>query len=335
MHAQAPIGGNHIYEFLNLSPSARVTGLAGNLITVKDDDVGLAVLNPSVLNSEMHHQLTFNHSFHLAGINHGYVGYGHQMKKWDLTLHGGLQYIDYGDFIQADEFGQVLGNFKASEYAFVVGAGRQLYDKLSVGANLKVVTSQFESYNSLGAVIDLGAYYQDTSGLFSMTLVFKNLGAQITTYEDTREDMPFDLQFGISRRLRYLPFRFSVVYHNLHRWNILYDDPNSEETTQFLGDLQPQSENKLSTFSDNLFRHLVFSGEFLLGKKENLRLRFGYSHFQRKELSVSNFRSLAGFAVGLGVKINRFRIEYGRGFYHLAGGPNHFTISTNINEFRR
>ena len=333
--AQAPIGGKHVYEFLNLSPSARVTGLGGNLITVKDDDVALALHNPSALNPSMHTQLSFNHNFHMAGINNGYVSYGHHIKKWDATIHGGLQYLSYGTFDAADEFGNITGTFKASEYAFVGGIGKQLYEKLSVGANMKFITSQLESYNSIGMVADFGAFYQDTSGTFSLSLVMKNVGAQFTKYGENRESVPFDLQIGLSKRLKHLPLRFSVIYHNLHRWNILYDDPNSEETPSFLGGTEPQTQSDFSLFVDNLFRHLIFNAEFLLGKKENFRLRVGYSHFHKKEFSIENYRSMAGFTLGFGFKVNRFRIEYGRNFYHYAGGLNHISISTSITQFRR
>ncbi len=333
--AQAPIGGEHVYEFLNLSQSARVTGLGGHLITVKDDDVALAYSNPAVLNPSMDMQMSFNHNIHLAGINNGYASFGKHVTSLDATFHGGIQYITYGDFDQTDEFGNILGSFKASEYAFTVGAGKQLYEKLSVGANLKFISSQFEIYNSFGISADLGAFYTDTSGLFSATVVIRNIGGQLSSYNGTRESIPFDVQVGISKKLRHLPFRFSIIYHNLQSWNILYDDPDTEETTLFLNDGQDNTDNPFSTFTDNLFRHFIFSGEFLLGKKENFRMRFAYNHFQRKELSVNNYRSLSGFSMGLGLKVNRFRIEYGRGFYHLAGGLNHFSISTNIREFRR
>lgn len=335
MMAQAPIGGQHVYEFLNLPQSARVTALGGSLITVKDDDVALAFSNPAVLNPSMDLQLSFNHNIHLAGINNGYASFGKYLESMDVTMHGGIQYVSYGTFDEADEYGNITGTFKASEYAFTVGGARQLYDKLSVGANLKAISSQFETYNSFGLSADFGAFYQDTSGLFSATLVIKNVGGQITSYDGTRESIPFDVQLGISRKLDHLPFRFSIIYHNLQSWNILYDDPNSEETVLFLGDIQNDGENKFKTFTDNLFRHFIFSGEFLLGKKENFRMRFGYNHMQRKELSVNNYRSLSGFSLGLGLKVNRFRIEYGRAFYHLAGGLNHFSISTNIHAFRR
>lgn len=330
-----PIGGENVYEFLTFSPSARTTALGGDLVSVSDDDVVLAALNPGSLNPSMHNQMSFNHNLYVADINMGYAAYGFHAKKIATTFHAGMQYISYGTFDAADEFGQRIGTFKASEYAFSIGAGRQLYEKLSVGANLKFITSQLEDYNSFGIASDLGAYYQDTASLFSVGIVLKNMGAQLTTYADEQESIPFDIQIGISKRLRYLPFRVSVTYHNLHQWNILYDDPNAEQSSIFLGEFQPQTENKFGVFVDNLFRHMIFSGEFLLGKKENLRLRLAYSHFQRQELTVENFRSLAGFSMGLGIKVNRFRIEYGRAFNHLAGGMNHFSISTNIKEFRR
>jgi len=332
---EAQIGGDHVYNFLNMSPSARVTGLGGSLITVKDDDVALAFNNPAVLNQLMHQQITFNHNIHLAGINNGYAAYGHYIKKWDATFHGGIQYVTYGDFVAANEFGDITGSFKASEYALTLGGAKQLYDKLSVGANLKLISSQLESFNSFGISSDFGAFYQDTSSNTSIALVFKNVGLQLSTYDEgNRETIPFEIQFGISKRLRYLPFRFSIVAHNLQRWNLTFDDPNSRETTFLFGDGQ-ESDNAFGDWVDNFFRHFIFSGEFLFGKKDNFRLRFAYNHFRKQELSVDNARSLAGFSMGIGFKISRFRIEYGRSFYHIAGGLNHFSISTNLREFRK
>ena len=57
------------------------------------------------------------------------------------------------------------------------------------------------------------------------------------------------------------------------------------------------------------------------GLEESLRLRLDFLQF-------------AGFNFGVGLKINRFRIDYGRSVYHLAGGANQLTISTNLMEFK-
>lgn len=331
----AQVGGDNIYEFLNLPATARISGLGGNLITVVDDDVSLAFHNPGLLNPLMHQQISFNTNFHFADINNGYAAYAHYHEEWNTSFHGGLSYITYGKFTAADDLGQIQGQFKAAEYALTLGAAKPLYEKMTIGANLKFISSQLESFNSFGVVADLSAVYQDTSKGFVATLLFKNIGTQLSTYRvDNTEAIPYDIQFGVSKKLRYLPFRFSIIMHNLQRWNITYDDPNTEETGLFFGE-QEQSTNEFGLFVDNLFRHFVFNGEFLLGRRENFRIRFGYNHFRRKELSIDRLRSIAGFSFGLGFKIKRFKIDYGRNFYHLAGSINHFSISTNLKEFKK
>lgn len=331
----AQIGGLNTFEFLNLSPSARITALGGNLITVRDDDAAFAAINPASLNAATHGQLSFNHSFHVAGISHGYASYARHFEEPQLSTHLGVQYVSYGEFDQTNVLGQVEGSFKAAEYAITLGAAREVYDRLSVGANLKFITSQLESYNSLGLAADLSAMYFDTARQVVFTLVAKNMGAQLTTYEDAgQEGLPFELQAGISKRLRYLPFRFSVVYRYLNQWNILYDDPNAESSTLFFGETEAE-DSRASIWFDNFSRHFIFSGEFLIGKRDNFRLRVGYSHLRRQELSVDGFGSLAGFSLGAGIKVSRFRLEYGLASYHLGGSQNHISVSTNLSEFRK
>ncbi|MCP3931364.1 MAG: type IX secretion system protein PorQ [Bacteroidetes bacterium] len=328
---EGQIGGDNIYEFLNLSSSARVTAMGGNLITVRDDDVNLAFANPALLNPGMHQQLSFNHNFHLSDIQAGYATFGQYVAPWKTTFHGGVKYINYGSFDAFDEYEQDLGSFKAAEYAITIGAGREVYERLFIGANVKFISSQFESYHSTGLSGDIAAMYFDTSSNLGLTILFKNIGTQLSTYrEGNDEPLPFEMQIGFSKKLKHLPFRFSVIYHHLDRWNILYEDPSTQETGFFIGQEQNE-DNRI----DNFFRHFIFNGEFLLGEKENFRLRFGYNHFQRQELSIQSYRSLAGFSFGVGLKVNRFRIDYGHAFYHLAGGLNHFSISTNLNEFRK
>lgn len=336
MNLFAQIGGNNVYEFLNLSQSPRVTALGGNLITIKDSDISLAYTNPAALNPLMDDQLNFSSEFYFSGtgIVHGYAGYGFHLKKPDLTLHGGIQYISYGKFDARDIFANDIGDFKSSEYALTTGVGKQLSEKLSAGANMKFVISQLEGYNSFGIVTDFAGMYADTASNFTATLVFKNVGAQLSTYNGNREPVPFEIQAGFSKKLKYLPFRISVIGTNLQRWNILYDDPNEEDATLLFGE-EPQETSKAVLFVDNFFRHFVFNGEFLFGKKENFQLRLGYNHLRRAELSLDNLKSLAGFSTGVGFKIKQFKFDYGLGFYHVGANVHHIGISTNFNRFRK
>ena len=330
--AQAQIGGSRIYQFLDLPSSPRITALGESLIAVKDADIALAYGNPAALDASMHGRIALSTNLYIDDIKHGSIAYGHHVDSLGLTLHGGIHYITYGDFIEANEFGDQIGEFSAKEIAIFAGAGYQLYDRLSLGANIKFISSRLESYSSFGIAGDAAATYFIEESNFTATLAFRNFGRQFSTYAGEREKLPFDIQLGISKRLKHLPFRFSVTYHHLNNWNILYDDPNSEEDVVIIGE---ESSDPGSQTFDQFFRHLIFSGEFLFGQTENFNIRFGYNHLRKQELSLNNFRSLAGFSLGAGIKIRRIKIDYGMSIFHLGGSTAHLGISTSIGEFKK
>ncbi len=327
-------GGRNTYDFLNLSYSARVTAMGGSLITVKDNDLSLAVQNPAALNSEMHHSATVQQSVYFAGITHGYAGYAYHFGKLPLTVHGGIQHISHGKFDRTNDYGDLNGEFNASEAAIGGGVSYQATEKLSFGTNQKIITSTFEGYNSLGWSSDWAGMYADTSKRLVLGLVLKNLGKQFTTYakDGKRHKLPFDAQFGVSHKLKYLPLRFSVIGHHLHKWNVRYDDIALEEDG-ILGTATIVDKVTAGEVVDNVFRHLTFNLELLIGKKEVFRIRLGYDRLRQGEMAISGLRSLAGFSAGFGIKVYKFNIDYGFASYHLGGMVHHFGISTRFTEF--
>ena len=326
-------GGQHVFQLLSLPLSARVTALGGAQIAVQDDDPVFAAANPAALNPRMSGRATINHNFFLSDIQHGYVAYAHHLKQQGLTVQGGLQYIKYGDMDRADEFGNLQGKVKASETAFTLGGAKALTDRISLGLNVRMAFSALDVYRASALLADVGLMYADTAKRLTMGLVVRNAGTQMATYSGNREPLPLDIQIGITKRLKHLPFRFGVVAHHLNTWQIRYKDPNAESTDVFLFGDAPPAENKGKAAIDNFFRHLIFNGEFLLGSQEGFRLRVGYNHLRKQELSVGSYRSLAGFSGGVGIKINRFRIDFGYASYHLAGGVVHLGIGTNLGDF--
>lgn len=192
------IGGKNAYEFLGLPGSARITALGGTLPSVMDDDITLALGNPASLNEKMHNRLSFSHNFHFADIQNGYVAIGRRLSRPGINIHGGVQYISYGDFILADELGNQNGNFAAKETAFILGGSKKVAERISVGVNVKGVFSSLESYSSNGIAFDAGINYFKDSSSFIMSLCIKNAGAEITTYNGTRFGTPLDVQVGTS-----------------------------------------------------------------------------------------------------------------------------------------
>ena len=132
----AQIGGRYAFESLNLPNSARLTALGGSVLGVADDDVALAAANPASLDSAAHRSISLNHNFHFADIGHGYGGYGHYISRWGIMTHAAFMYLDFGDFILADDFGTIQGDFSGRETALMVGASKVINEKISVGSNI-------------------------------------------------------------------------------------------------------------------------------------------------------------------------------------------------------
>ncbi len=332
---QAQSAGQNSFPFLRHASSARIEALGGSAIAIKDDDVALAWQNPAMLSEKTSGTISMNHQSFLGGVQHGYVGYGQYVPKLNMTLHGAVKYVSYGDFAATDEYGVEKGTFSAAEQAFTIGVSKQLSQHYSIGTNLKYIHSQLESYKASGLGLDVAAMYWNPEKRIGVTIVAQNIGRQLGTYfsGQTRYALPSDLQIGLSKRLKHLPFRFGITYQSLQKWDIRYNNPVVAEESLF--GQTDSGPSKVQIWGDNLMRHFVFNGEFLLNKSENLRLRFGYNHRRKKELAVENFRSFGGFSFGFGIKVNRFRIDYARSLYHLAGAGNFFSISTNIKEFKK
>jgi len=325
------IGGSAIYEFLNLPTSGKVASLGGKVNALPDNDLNLVFHNPSLLNQEMDNQLVLNYVNYFADINFGYLSYAKSFDRLGIFA-AGLHYIHYGTFISADETGQKTGNFSASEYAFNLYYARDLDSLFSVGVNLKPIISNLEKYNSFGLAADLGVTYHNSSSLFTAALVLKNIGIQITTYDgETREPLPFEIQLGLSQKLKHAPFRISLVAHNLQKYRLTYDKEDTQDSaydpfSDDSGDL-----SKVEDFAENIIRHLIFGLEFT--PFESFSLRAGYNYQRRKELQVPSKVSTVGFSWGIGIQVYKFQFSYGRATYHLAGASNHFSISTNIGSF--
>lgn len=330
----AQIGGTNTYEFLNIPVSARVGALGGNVIAVNDNDPTFSLANPSLLNPEMSGMVTFSYLNYFTNINQGYVSYVRDFKKLG-TFSAGIKYISYGSFDEYDEAGNELGTFSASEYAVIFGWAKQIDTSFSVGANLKPIYSSFYNFYSAGIAADVSATYTNKQNGFTAAVVVKNMGTQFLKYNDVgdREPLPFEVQAGISKKFKHVPFRLSVDMIQLQNWNLAYNDSLIEtNNNDKLTDEQKAERNKTSLLNET-FRHLVFGGEFVPSK--SFMLRFGFNFKRRQELALENKPGLVGFSWGFGFRVKKFHISYGSARYHLAGSSNHFTITTNLSEYYR
>ena len=330
--ANAQIGGTYAYSFLEKPISARVAALGGNVAAINDNDLNIGYCNPSLINAGMDNSIALNYVNWFEGTNYGSVQFANTFEKAGSFM-ATLQYMDYGKIDYADETGALGGTFGAYDMAVTIGWGRQLDSVFSIGAAAKVIYSAYETYNSFGMAVDVAGTYQSRSG-WTMSLVARNFGTQLTTYVgSSRDPLPFTLQGVISKRLDHVPFRFSVIYDHIEKWDLTYEDPLNPS-----GGVDPitgeaKSKTGFSKFGDQFMRHMIFGAEFYVGK--NLILRAGYNYRRRQEGKIEDKMGMVGFSWGFGVRISKFRINYSRSSYNLVGSPNYLTLAFDLDSFAR
>ncbi|HET6244257.1 MAG: type IX secretion system protein PorQ [Bacteroidetes bacterium] len=324
----AQVGGSSSYEFLNLPSSARTAALGGDLISVKDNDLSLGIVNPALLNKLMDNSLVMTYLNYFSDINSGFVGFSKNYEdKGSFSL--GMQYMNYGRFTRADPNGEITGEFSAGDYALNFGWGRGFGKHLSYGTNVKLLYSALESYQSFGMALDLaGTYFNEEDG-FGAAILAKNIGTQIVAYrKGNTEPLPTEMKIEVSKKLSHAPFRFSLAFDNMQRLRMVPKDTTSNFNT-VTGDEQTKSPG----FFGNTLRHLVAGVEIMPTK--SFSVRFGYNVQRSQELKVASKPGTIGLSWGFGFRISKFHLSYARAAYHLAGASNHFTITTNISSFSR
>jgi len=327
--AVSQIGGSDTYEVLQLTSSPRVAGMGGDFLAIYDNDISLIPYNPSLINPGIHNNLSVSFVNYFGGINYGQASYSRTFNKVG-SFAATMQYVDYGSFDQADESGIRTGTFYAGETVLNLGWGRQLDTNFMIGSNLKFIYSSLESYTSVGLAVDVAGSYVSDDRSFVISLIAKNIGRQLSAYNNgNTESLPFELQLGLSKRLKHLPFRYSLIYNNIEKWDLLYDNPDSQEYDPMTGEAIDNS--GIEEFADNFMRHIVIGGELLIGK--NISLQGGYNYKRRQEMKVQDKTALVGFSWGVGIRISKFHFNYARSAYHLAGSPNYISITTNFSDF--
>ena len=291
--------GQTTYRFLNVDMSARAAALGGSYST-NNDDVDVLFYNPAGMGFLEKNPISFSFVKHLMDINLFSLAYSTEFEN--IGRFGtAIKYISYGSFDEADEFGNITGEFSAGELAFILGYTNEFTENFYYGANAKVIYSSIADKSSSAVGLDLGINYEIPKQQLNLAATVLNLGTQLSSYIDTKEDLPLDVAIGISKRLENLPVRLSLDFHQL----------NKER--------------------DELYQHFkgfTLGAEFYLS--EVFTLRFGYDNEARSDLKVGSSSGLAGFNGGLGVKISEYVFNYGYSSLGTIGAMHRIGLSTSI-----
>lgn len=317
LSAQIKGAGSGVFHFLNLPASSRLNALGGENVSISDDEISMAFINPALLTAHTDKVLQLNYAYYLAGTMFGSAMYGHNYR--DNYFGAAVHYLDYGKMSYADENGNLLGTtFTAKDICVNLMYARQLGPLFRVGATLKPIFSVYEQYTSFAMGADIGGHFQTADSTFQMGLALRNVGWQLKSfYEEDfgqhTEMLPLNLELGLSYRLAHAPLRFSLTAHNLQCWDIA---PAGEEVKWY----------------DMLFRHTIWAVD-IVPKSNKFYLTFSYNHRRQAEMNLTDVRSLAGFAFGAGIKIYKFRLGFAMSQYTKSNFTYQVSLSTDINSF--
>ena len=318
---------NSSFSFLNTEISSRSLAMGGDLISIYDNDILLAQKTPSILNPDMNNELGFSFVDYFSDISLVSFNYAKNFKKIGCLSLGFIS-ADYGDFTSTNEVGEQDLSFSASDQIINFGFARKINQKINLGFNINFLNSSYERYHSYSITSNISTTYYSSENNFNSTLLFKNIGRQLKGYTSLSEKIPFEIQFGISKKLEHLPFRYSIVLNNLNKFDISNDYSLNSFTNNESGEIELVDES----FAKTILRHIIISGELNLFN-DNLYLRGGFNFQRRFNMTIDSYGGLVGFSFGVGIKVSKINLSYSRSSYHLSGQLNSFSFSTNLSNF--
>lgn len=291
LHAQE---SQTIYNFLRLPVSSHAAALGGDNISLIEDDATLTLHNPALLSSVSDKTVSIGYMNYMGGANMFSAGYAF-MQGEKATIDIAAQYLNYGTMKHTDSNGTILGDFNASDLALSGTLSYPLAKRLMGGVTARFIYSRIGDYSSTAAGINLGINYFDEEEDFSASVVVKNLGGQLSAYNDEFESMPADLQLGVTKRIIGTPLRVSITAVDLTRWNYA------------------------------LSRHLVFGADLLLS--DQIYVSAGYNFRRAHEMKVATTDSFgegattthgAGLSFGGGITLDSFSLGVSYAKYHVS-----------------
>lgn len=290
------------FNFLRLPVSAHVAALGGDNITLQEDDATLVFHNPALSNNVTDRTLNLNVMTYMEGsltASASFLRAAGERGSWGVSA----RFINYGEMKETNVAGEQTGTFGAKDIALGGTFAYALSEHFAGGITAKLIGSYIGQYNSLAAGVDLGLNYYHAETEWSVSAVARNLGGQLTAYEDDFERMPLDLQLGVSKRLVGSPLRLSATLVRLNDWEY------------------------------GIGKHFVFGADLILSSQ--FYLSAGYNTMRASEMKISSgdegeSAHGAGLSFGGGIQLERFKFHVAYAKYHVSSTSLLFNLSYSL-----
>ncbi len=292
-----------VYNFLRIPVSAHAAALGGENVSLIEDDASLALSNPALLSSVSHQTVSFGYMNYMSGTSMYTANYTHVLND-KATIGGAVHYLNYGSMAETDYNGQETGTFSPSDLTIEGLFSYTLANNIVGGIGAKFIYSKIGDYTSTAAAIDLGINYYNPEADFSASFAVKNLGGQLSAYDEEFEDLPIDIMLGVSQRIHNTPFRIHAIFCDLNHWDYAF------------------------------LRHLNIGTDVILAPQ--FYLAVGYNLKRAHDMKIltadgdDDSSHGAGLTLGGGLLLDRFKLNIAYGKYHVASSSLMFNASFNF-----
>ena len=307
LHAQ---NAGAAFQFLQLPSSSHAAALGGDNTSIIEDDVTLAFHNPALLTNTSSSTLSLSYMSYLQQTHVASAAYNMLIgERSELAF--GAHYLNFGSMKNTDAEGNIIGNFSAKDMALMTVYSFDFSDCLAGGVTGKFIYSNYEQIYSLALGVDLGLNYYNPESMLSLSVVARNLGGQIKTFDETQEAIPFNLLVGLSKELAHAPIRLSLTLTDLHKWQA-EDFYNSSD----------------DSWKEILLKHFIIGADIF--PTPNTYISAGYNFLLRSELKNNVKRSLEGFSIGAGLQVHSMKVGVSYGKYHVAASSLMMNFSIQL-----
>ncbi len=312
--------GEVLYPFLNVPVSVSASGVGGNSVSSQEQDLNMVFHNPAILSTEMSNGIAVGYMNYISDIQLGSAAFTRKINDRSAWM-AGIRYINYGEMLWTNAQDDILGTTYAGDLALTGAYSWQLSQYWRAGGSLSMIYSVMDQYTSVGLGVDLGLFYHNPRTYFSAGFVLKNMGAEVVAYDETYEKMPWDVQFGLSKKFAHAPFRLTMTVQNLTKLSTSYlaEVENTDGTTQTGDNLAQQ-----------IFKHTLFGFEFV--PSENFLLSLGYNYRRQSELAIDQRTAFSGFTAGFSMRVKNARVGASFAKYHAAGSTLQLTYGMDLSK---
>ncbi|OAV70718.1 hypothetical protein Barb4_01149 [Bacteroidales bacterium Barb4] len=309
--------GDEVFSFLRYPSSARANALGGNTVALIERDPSLALHNPGLLGGESDGMVNLNYMSYISDIKVGSALYTKAHKErgaWGI----GASFIDYGSFKEALPENIVTGSFSAQDINVQALYAYDLSERWRGGLSLKFLYSTFAEFTSTGVGADAGVSYYNEEKAFSFGFALKNVGVQLKAYENRRQNLPWDIQAGFTKKMEHAPIRLSVTAAYLNRWKFDYTD-----------NMQLEHED---SFMQTLVKHFTVGADIV--PSDNFWMGIGFNAKRNADMKLQGGNSFGGFSAGAGIRIRMFDVGVSVAQYHPSALSMMLSLSTTLSGFR-